>query len=664
MCYIFYSHEGHEEITVSDIKTQKRKSLRLPSAGESFRGRSPELKELRDAFLEKGIRAVGIHGGAGMGKTSLAVKFAESLPEEFDYALSFECRGGIKAEEIVFRLCQFLDYHDIGSFQNIILSPIPLELKIEFLSKFLSRTKLLLVFDEIDSSIAPEHGQLTIGDPSLRDSLSSLIAQSNEGTRFIFTSTSRFSLPVEHMTHLEISEVDGRSPLQHRAMEFLAVSDISSPGPDGLMKQAIGSLDSGALSALKNLSAYEKAVPLTAVTQDPVNIEPLLGCGLAGTFKSGDQDMLTIHTLAREHMRESLPREQWKELTLRAAAFRETYGRETGVIWHMIYAHDLYAEAMDFQKAAEITSEVSPTLLSWGQMGLAYEINLIAAQSAEGELRAKALYNVGSIEMGRSEYEKAMENLESGLALFESLNDSAGISNVLIQIASIHNNRGRLDKALEAYQRALRLKEELEDKDSVSLILNRLAQIYLDSDQQEKAIDTFKRSAEMSSGTESSQPLMLALEKLGGLHASRGEVDEAIDAYERGIETLDPRKDPNSMTRALNRLGGLYFRKGDAGKALEYLKRSLKYSELTRNKELSAINLLEMGRVYFELKDYRAAISNTIISLALFDASSSESKSAALELLGHMEKELGQDEFSRLNEEIMKELREKGPTPG
>jgi tetratricopeptide (TPR) repeat protein len=649
---------------MKDTKANKRKSLRLPSAGDAFRGRSGELKQLRDSFLEEGMRAVSIYGEAGIGKTSLAVRLAESLPEEFDYLYTFECRGGIKAEEVVFRLCQFLDYHDIGDFRNIILSPIPLELKIEFLSKFLSRTKLLIIFDDLDSSITPGHGQLTIGDPVLRESLSSLIRLSGDGARFILTSTSRFEMPVEQISHMEIGQLEGVSPFETRLKRFLKGKGMADESTGGLIGDSMDALKKEALEALKRLSAFEKAVTLEAITDNPADASELIDTGLAGMFTAAGMDMIVIHTLARDYIRSSLPKEEWKELIYKAASFREAYGRDNGIIWHMIYAHDLYVEAMDFEKAAEIAAFVSPTLLGWGQMDLAYEMNMISVSSADGALKARSLYTVGSIEMGRSEYEKALLSLKESHSLFESLGDETGVSDVLIQIASIHNNRGEADKALELYEKALALKESQKDTDNVSLILNRLGQIYQEAGQEEKALATYKRSSGMSSATESGRSELMALEKLGGLHASRGEIDEAIDAYERGMEALEPLKDPSAMTRALNRLGGLYFRKGEAGKALGFLKRSLKYSELTRSKELSAINLLEMGRVYFELKDYRASIKNTVIALALFDASSSESKSAALEMLSYIEKELGHKEFGRLNEEVMNELREKGPAPG
>jgi len=649
----------------------KRKSIRLPSAGEGFlnTGRSHVLKEIRDAFLENGSRAVSLYGEPGTGKTSLAVKFVESLPEEFEYAYSFYCRGGISAEEVIFRLCQFLDFHDIGSFQNIILSPIPMELKVELIVKILNRLKILLVFDEIDSLLVPEHGRLVIGDTTLGNVLLQLIRECQEGARFLFTSTSRFETGLEYTSHIEVLRHDKNDKATHyesTITKWLLGRGASLTGTETavqLMDAAISSLSTKAGEALSKASAFEKAFPASGVIDDESEIAPIAEelslSGLAGTFTAGGETVLTVHTLAREHIRSITPKEQWKSLIQSAAEFREKYAKENGIIWHMIYAHELYVEAMNFEKAAEIAVFVTPTLLGWGQTSLAYELNRITSESSEGLPKAKALYTLGCIDMGNSEYDKALDHLNASMKLFDSLGDRGGYSDVLIQTGAISNNRKKHEDAIVFLEKALLIKEELEDVEGVSSILNRLGQIYNSIGETEKALVTYRRSAELASGAENERTELLALENLGGLHATRGEVDDAITAYERELEILQKDREPNALTRALNRLGGLYFRKGDGVKALDFLQRSLKYSEVTRNKELSAINLLEMSRVYFEASDYRAALRSAVLSLALFDSASSESKSAALEILSLIENEMGKEAFNKTNEDVLKELRQK-----
>lgn len=643
-------------------RKDKQISLRLPAAaGDTFAGRKEELKSIRDAFLEGDARAVVISGPPGAGKTALAVKFAQSLPEQVEYAYSFDCRGGILIEEVIYRLCQFLGFHGKGDFQNILLSPIPMELKLEFLSKVLKKLKILLIFDDMDSLLSPEHGKLVIGNKPLATALSTLINECDEGAMFLFTCTSPFQ-PVQPPTGKQVELPSESLPYSMGLTSWLLSQEEGPSGTDKLSPQeltteVINLLPDDRIKALKQCAAYEKAAPYAGFAASEEEASALVQCGLLRTFEAGGETMYTIHSIAREYIRSNTEKDKWKALIHNAAKFRESYAREHGIIWHMLYAHALYVEAMDFEAASDICAFVSPTLLAWGQTDLTYDLNNTTAEATQGVSRASALYMLGSIEIGRSEYDSAMERLDEACSIFKSLDNMAAYANGLMQKGTILLNRHKLQDAIDTFEEALKLKEEASDTDGVALILSRLAQAYQDTGQEDKAADILKRSAQVASDTTNEQQEMVSLEKLGSLYASRGQVDEAIEAFSRELALLEKNKDPNALNRAHNRLGGLYFRKGDAASSLEHLNKSLRYCEITRNKELSAVNLLEISRIYLETKKYRDALKNAALSLALFDASQSESKSAALEVLGAIEKEMGPDAFRAANEEILEEMR-------
>lgn len=646
--------------TMTKEKKDRMKSIRLPSAGDAFRGREPELEGIQEAFLEKGARGVSIYGPAGSGKTSLAVRFAQSAPPEvFEYVYTFECRGGLRIEEVLYRLCQFLDFHSIGSYQNILLSPVPLELKLDLMVKVLKKLKILLIFDDIDSLLTPEHGRLVIEDKGMAEAIAKLLNECEEGARLLFTGSVMFEAGSEHMQQIELAP---KLAYTEKLLSWLTAmgKDVKTGDPAELTGIALDTLSGPQMKALKSSAAFEKAAPIGGLDAGDADITALVDSGLLSTFIAGGEAMYSIHSIVRAHLRESLPKEDWKSNIEAAATFREKYAKEHGLIWHMIYAHALYVEAMRFEKAAEIAHMVTHTLLAWGQTGLAFKLNSVTVDSVEGAHKARALYTLGCIEMGNSNYDRSLDLLTQARELFDSLDDSAGLSDALTQIATVHNNRKNFDESLALFNQALAIKEELSDKRAVSSILSRLAQIYQDTGESDKAVDTFSRSASLSAEDGNERSELLALEKLGGLHASRGEVEQAIEVFEKSLVILVKGREPNALTRAYNRLGGLYFRAGNATKALECLKKSLKYSEVTRNKELSAVNILEMSRVYLEVKDYKASIQNAILAFALFDAASSESKSMALEILGHIEKEMGEEEFRTMNEHVLAELKEKG----
>ncbi len=645
-------------------KKDKRISIRLPSLQEGqFTGRSDELKAIRDALVNDTARAVVISGAAGTGKTALAVKFAQSLPEQIEYCYTFDCRGGILIEEVIYRLCQFLGYHGKGDFQTILLSPIPLELKLEFLSKILKKLKILLIFDDMDTMLSPEHGNLIINNKPFAEALETLIDACDEGARFLFTSTSTFNpaqaslcknveIPADDMPY--IREISNGLKADNSTI------DTENISAEELTAKAIDAMPDDKLKkALMQCAAYEKAVSFTGFAAAEADAQTLLNTRLVSTFEAGGETMYSIHSLARDHIKSITDKDKWKALTHNAAKFRESYAREHGVIWHMLYAHSLYVEAMDFESASHICAFVSPTLLAWGQTDLTYDLNAITAHGTDGLTKGRALYMMGSIEIGRSQYDSAMTKLDEACSIFKSKDNMTGYADGLMQKGTILLNKQNYDEAIEVFEEALKIKETAEDTEGVALILSRLAQAYQDTGDEDKAAAILERSAQTAADTNNDQQEILSLEKLGGLYASRGQVDEAIDAFSRELVMLEQKKDPSSLTRAHNRLGGLYFRKGDAVLSLEHLQKSLRYSEVIRNKELSAVNLLEISRIYIETGKLRDALKHAGLSLALFDAAQSESKAAAQQVLGIIEKEMGPEEFKAANEEILKELKQK-----
>lgn len=662
---------------MTDNKEKKKKSIRLPWAGADFVGRSQELKTMRDAFLEQGARAMVLYGPPGMGKTSLAVKFAESMGEEFEYAYTFDCRGGIWAEEMIFRLCQFLAYHNLGNFENILLSPIPMKLKLEFIIKILRTIKILIIIDEFDSLLRPEHGNLVIDNPGLKNMFTEMIAQCEDGARFIFTSSSRFDTGAGHTHFLELAPdnemtpnaISGGVPFATNLIDWLVEREKVSTLPlayndDSITKAielATAELSGNAMKALRRASAFEKPVPIEAMGDEGTTIEEVTGCGLAGSFEAGGRTMYAIHSLTRGFIKDHTDKEEWKSLLESAAQFSEAYARENGIIWHMLYAHTLYLEAMQFNKAAEIADFVTPTLLGWGQMDIALWLSQNTAQSAEGISRAKALYTLGCINIGQNQYKEAMEHMTESLGIFRSLSDEQGTANALLQTGTIHNNTGDTDKAIEFFEQALSIRESMNDKEGLPQVLNKLGKAYSALQQSERAIETYSRSAMIAKETGDPSAEALALNNISTMQSSMGLVEPAIESMEREVELLEAAKDFASLTQAQNRLGGLYFKKGDGAKALDYLTKSLRNAERIRSKELAAVNLLEIGRVHVEARQYKAAIKNIVIALAIFESTESESKETALKALEHIEQETGKEEFNRLNEEVLKELGQQAP---
>ncbi|NER05984.1 MAG: LuxR family transcriptional regulator, partial [Okeania sp. SIO3C4] len=75
---------------------------------ETFYGRTKELSQLSQWTLSDRCRLVALLGMGGMGKTTLAVKFAKQNAGKFDFVIWRSLRQGIPLRSILTDLIQFL----------------------------------------------------------------------------------------------------------------------------------------------------------------------------------------------------------------------------------------------------------------------------------------------------------------------------------------------------------------------------------------------------------------------------------------------------------------------------------------------------------------------------------------------------------------------------
>jgi WD40 repeat protein/GTPase SAR1 family protein len=112
----------------------------------SFFGRLEELLTLERWLIADRCRFVTIAGMAGIGKTSLCIKLAHEIRDEFDYVIWRSLINAPPANEILSDLINFF------SDQSEDISPIgAIDIQISQLLHYLQNNRCLLFFDNIDS---------------------------------------------------------------------------------------------------------------------------------------------------------------------------------------------------------------------------------------------------------------------------------------------------------------------------------------------------------------------------------------------------------------------------------------------------------------------------------------------------------------------------------
>ncbi|HEU5227922.1 MAG TPA: NB-ARC domain-containing protein [Ktedonobacteraceae bacterium] len=116
----------------------------------SFYGRENELAELERWILIDHCRVAALLGMGGIGKTTLAIKFAQQMSPHFEFVLECSLRNAPPLEEVI------ADCIQVISKQHDISFPQDTERRITFLLKLLQERRCLLVFDNVDAILQAE----------------------------------------------------------------------------------------------------------------------------------------------------------------------------------------------------------------------------------------------------------------------------------------------------------------------------------------------------------------------------------------------------------------------------------------------------------------------------------------------------------------------------
>jgi adenylate cyclase len=221
---------------------------------------------------------------------------------------------------------------------------------------------------------------------------------------------------------------------------------------------------------------------------------------------------------------------------------------------------------------------------------LSTQAKQLSEQAGYQQGQAYALKNMGITNYFRSNYMEALEYYNQSLAIFRSLKDNVGISNLLSNIGVVWYDKGDDVKALENYLESLRYAELANDKLRILTALNNVGGVY------SIKVQSYDSLTKSNAG------------------AYQFNLNKALEYYLKALplsEELALKKETGSV--AVN-IGSLYYYKKEDEKALAYFNKSLKaYGNLEES--LNTYNAI--GKLYLREKKYDLALSNHNKALAI-----------------------------------------------
>lgn len=226
---------------------------------------------------------------------------------------------------------------------------------------------------------------------------------------------------------------------------------------------------------------------------------------------------------------------------------------------------------------------------------------------------------IGRLYRDEGRLDEAMRHLGTGLALFQSAGDEAGIAASLDDIGKIHWMRGTYDTALRFLQDGLTRREAMGDKRSIALSLNNIGLVYQDSGQYRGAYDALTRARDLRHEVGDLPGLTVTLNNLGTIHSDRGEDREAIAIWMQALDIAREIGDRRRQAVLLLNIGEGQYRLRNSDEALRILTEVEQLCVELNDRILIAEARRGLGKAHFLQGSITRALASLQSALEIFE---------------------------------------------
>jgi tetratricopeptide (TPR) repeat protein len=304
------------------------------------------------------------------------------------------------------------------------------------------------------------------------------------------------------------------------------------------------------------------------------------------------------------------------------SAYRSIGESADRIGWYSLATQAFYASG----SSAWDRSEFGRALESW-ERGLA-----VARARARPAATAVLLANMGSVHAILGGSDKALALLREAIVCFEAAADRRSLAAALGNLGNALAARGELAAALAAQERALQIKEEIGDVVGASTTLGNLGNLHHRLNDPERAIASVERAVKLKRDLGDRLGASIALANLGGMLAARGDGTAAEPYLRRAVVLAEEVGDRAALGRALSALASSRHAVGKHAEALEQHERALTLLRAVGDRPGAAMELGSIAQAHHALGRTDKAIEG--IDRAVKEAEQSNALSLLATTLG------------------------------
>jgi len=569
-------------------------SARAPHVVEfPVRGREKELARLRGDFSANVI--VVVDGLAGIGKTTLAEKFAEALDTKWR-SVWVDCRTGMSLESLTGALAIHLGAADsefakilqaqvvsnpergvdafIGALDRDADRPLALflddfheaqddeviahDLLVECRKQLRNARVVILtrdatsardaLYDAGDVRIKPKTVEEPLGglseDPALEMLRDSGVTQDEATLRRLASKTRGHPIALKLGAGLLLSGM-GIGDLERLPLFQLSGDEVHSL--KRILDETDARLPRVARGLIERLTVFDE--PFKLEEAKPVAGYAIVALDdLRARFLLGESEgWLELHPLVREYFSSVSP--AWTSSTERRNCHRRAghvyleranaLEDERAKIEPLLKAYDHFKTAEAAQEMLTAFNSVFATLLLVGRwdeaFGRSQEAVAASRQIRDQRQRLGPLYAWGAICYRRGDWKEAERSWKGHLKIASRLKDQRSMAQTYNNLGLVYADKGEWDKAIEFYQNALGTLEKVGDIHGMAQTYNNLGLVYADKGEWDKAIEFYQKSLETKEKVGDIVGVSATCWNMGSLFEERGDLSKAIEMIEKAV---------------------------------------------------------------------------------------------------------------------------------
>lgn len=637
-----------------------------------FVGRDTELEDIHNGIEDDKSFVIVIHGIAGIGKTTLALKVVQDFQEELNI-LWYRFHKWDTLRNTLATISEFLMELNKKRLKSYLASHSSIDLHdlVNILADDLEDTNTLFVFDDF------QRVKENIGDFF---SMLNEVMNKVKGVNLIVVGRQilpfydRSDVVVEkRILEIQLSGLDQESSkkLLHTDgisegmfqkiytltqghplfLELItSVEDIKEQKDIKryIYEEIFSKLAEEERQLLQIISVYRYPVLSKAFfLEDTINYETLDKLVERALVQEISYDEYDVHDLIREFF--------YTRLT---PALREKYHKEAGeyymeegddrsrieaqyhfiksdqqdkaVKFALVYGQDLISkghvesfldilnifieEDVEPKDWAELMLLKAEILTISGDWDKAYEFYdqaiLISEKIGEDRTLAESLRKKADLLMKRAQRDKAKVSFEESLKISKKTKDNNGIAECLRGLGHINSVAGDFDQAIDNYEKALEYAKLINNLNLIAKIYIDLGTVYGNTEDFEQAIKFLEMGIEVLEETGNVYETAKLYNNLGIVLRNTNKLDRALQYFEQCIKLSESNGDIRQLAYGINSAGIVYSQMGEFEKALEYLNDANDIFEKLQERFKIATIYVDYGIIYKNQKMWKKALAN------------------------------------------------------